>query len=304
MGLTPLVSIIIPTHNRKERLIRLINSIKRNTYSQDKIEIIVIDDASSDQTLEIVKRSFPNVKIMRNDVELFPSACRNLGIGISRGDLIFFVDDDVVLDKDAINELVKILTKYEDIGLVGLVMYYYKNPAKIWCAGVRLFPPIFYPPYLLKKDKRRWELSENLLIECDSIPSAFMTKRTVIEQVGLFDERLPIGWEETDFALRIKKKGYRIVIYTSAKAFHDLPTISEIHITEKRVYWAGRNTVLFYRKHAFIRCLLLHIDITAFILFLLKNNKSVKKFLPSYIKGIKHGLSFHINYLNRSLLSI
>jgi len=290
--LYPLVSIIIPTHNRKESLVRLINSIKKSVYPLNKIEVIVIDDASTDGTLEIIKKLYSDIKIVKNDVELFPSKCRNLGVKMSEGDFIFFVDDDVVLYENTIHELVTALANYNKLGLVGPIIYYYKNPTKIWCAGVRLFPPIFNPPYLIKKDKA-WGSAKSLLIECDTIPSAFMTRRVIIEKAGLFDEGLPIGFEETDFALRIKKKGYKVAVYSKAKAFHDLPS-EGIHISEKRTYYEGRNRVVLYKKHASVRHLFFLLDIVIFAFFLLKNKriKDLNKHLSLYVKGMKDGLSY------------
>jgi len=287
-----LISIIIPTHNRGEKLIRLINSIKKNTYPLNKIEVIVIDDASSDGTSEIIKKLYPDIKIIRNDIELFPSKCRNLGVKMSKGDFIFFVDDDVVLHKDAIRELVTVLANYNKLGLVGPVIYYYESPTKVWCSGVRLFPPVFNPPYLIKKDKE-WEPTKSLLIECDTIPSAFMTKRIIVKEVGLFDEEFPIGFEETDFALRIKKKGYKIAIYSKAKSFHDLPN-ERIHISEKRTYFEGRNRIILYKKHAVGRHIFFQLDVAIFVLFLLKNKriKYLDRHLSLYVKGVKDGLSY------------
>ena len=91
MDKNPLVSIVIPTHNRKKHVERLINSILENTYKN--IEIIVIDDDSTDGTYEYLKEKFgnlPNFKIVRNNKNLLVSGSRNKGIGLSKGELIFF----------------------------------------------------------------------------------------------------------------------------------------------------------------------------------------------------------------------
>ena len=290
----PSVSIVIPTHNRKEKLIRLINSIQRCNYPQSKIEIVVVDDASTDKTFEIVKKNLPEIKILRNNVELFLSACRNLGIKNSQGEYIFLIDDDNVLDENAPGELVKVFAKYKDLGIVGPIMYYYKNPKKVWCAGARLYHPIFIPRNISQAVNTN-NFSQKQLIECDYVPNTFMIKRIMTNHIGLFDERLPIGWEDVDFALRIKKKHYKVVISTWAKVFHDVPLEREVHVTELRAYWRGRNRIVFYRKYAPIRCFFILFDIVGFIIILLKLNKDVKRHLSQYIKGIKNGLTCNIN---------
>ncbi|MBU5689296.1 MAG: glycosyltransferase family 2 protein, partial [Candidatus Aenigmarchaeota archaeon] len=124
----PLVSVVIPTYNRKEMLIRLIKSIKKSTYKN--LEIIVVDDASTDGTYEEIKRKFPDVKIVRNEKNLLLAASRNIGIKNSKGKYIFLIDDDNVVDKNCIYELVKSMENDKNIGIVGPIMYYYSDPKR------------------------------------------------------------------------------------------------------------------------------------------------------------------------------
>jgi GT2 family glycosyltransferase len=234
-----------------------------------------VDDASTDGTFETVKEQFPEIKVLRNNVEQFPSACRNIGIKNSQGSYIFFVDDDNVLDKNTIRELVEIFTKYKEVGLAGPLAFYYKEPRKIWFAGGKFNPPMFIIRSIWQGD----------------VPNAFMIKREITKFVGFFDERFPIGFEEADFALRIQKKGYRIVVSTTAKIFHDVPTNRDFHVTKNRAYWRGRNRVVFYRKHVPARCFFLFVDALGFAILLLELKENMRKFLQ-YVKGIKDGLAF------------
>ena len=90
----PLVSVVIPTHNRKEKLARLIKSILESDYPKDKLEIIVVDDASTDNTFEYIKKKYPQAKIIRNEEEKLLAESRNIGIKASKGKYIFLIDDD------------------------------------------------------------------------------------------------------------------------------------------------------------------------------------------------------------------
>jgi len=261
----------------------------RSKCPQCRIEIIVVDDASTDETFKFIRNLFPQIKLLKNNRELFPSACRNLGIRSSMGNYIFLVDDDNVLDENTISELVKIFTKYKNVGLAGPISFYYTNSEKIFCAGGKLNPPMFFPAHIGQGSSLD-NFSARSLIECDYIPNAFMINKTVIDDVGLFDEKLPIAWEEADFAVRIKKRGYKIVVSTTAKVFHDVPTTKDFHIKKSRSYWRGRNRIIFYRKYVTARCLFIFIDILGFIVLLLKVNKSLRECLFQYLKGIKDGL--------------
>lgn len=284
-----LVSVIIPTHNRRKKLIRLINSVMRSRCPTCDIETIVIDDGSTDGTFEVVRKLFPRIKILRSNVELLPSACRNLGVKSSNGNYIFLIDDDNVLDEKTISELINAFTKHENIGLAGPISCYYTDSGKIFCAGGRLNPPIFSPVHIGQGSSVD-DFSDKRLIECDYVPNAFMIEKTVIDDVGLFDERFRIAWEEADFAMRIKKRGYKIVVSTAARVFHDVPATRDFHITRSRAYWRGRNRVLFYRKHIPVRCIFISVDILGFIALLLKINKSLRKCLSEYLKGVRDGL--------------
>lgn len=289
MRFQPLVSIVIPTHNRREKLLRLIDSIKNSDYPQNSLEIIVVDDASTDKTFETLKEHWKKIKVIRNNMERFPSACRNIGIKESRGDFIFLIDDDNILVENTIVELVSCFRKYEAIGLAGPVMCYLQKPSVIWSAGARLNPPILIATYIRRN--RTGLGSESHVIECDYVPNAFMIRREVAESVGLFDERFPIGFEEADFALRVREKDYKVAVFTSARILHDVPMLKDIHVTEKRAYWRGRSRVLFYRKHEPIRCLFLPIDIIGFVVLLLVLKMNIRKRLSLYINGISEGLS-------------
>jgi GT2 family glycosyltransferase len=118
-----------------------------------------------------------------------------------------------------------------------------------------------------------------------------MIKREITDSVGLFDESLPIGFEDVDLALRIKKKGFRVVVATAAKVFHDVPMARDIHITEGRAYWRGRNRIVFYKKYAAIRCLFAFIDVVGFLILLLKINQSPGKHVLQYLRGVRNGLA-------------
>ncbi len=128
----PLVSIVIPTYNRSFMVLRLLRSIVKNTYKD--LEIIVIDDMSSDQTYKGILTEFPslkNLKVIRNKRKLYTAGSRNLGIKSSKGKYIFFIDDDNVIEKDSINSLVSVFEGNEQTGELGLVNYSYADKKKL-----------------------------------------------------------------------------------------------------------------------------------------------------------------------------
>ena len=113
----PSVSVVIPTHNRKDKLIRLINSILQSNYSKEKLNIIVIDDASTDGTYEKIRKFFPKVYAIRNEKEKLVAGARNLGIKNAKGEYILFIDDDNIVEKNMIKHLVHFMNTHKEFGV-------------------------------------------------------------------------------------------------------------------------------------------------------------------------------------------
>ncbi|MEM2614500.1 MAG: glycosyltransferase family 2 protein [Nitrososphaerota archaeon] len=288
----PLVSVIIPTHNRKEKLIRLINSILESNYPKDRLEIIVVDDASTDGTYNAVKMKFQQVKIIRNERELLPTASRNIGIKNSHGGYLFFIDDDNVVKNDTITHLIDAMESNRKLGLCGPVTVYYSDPFRIWCAGAFLKKPLYYMVHY-KVNSALSELKEKL-IYCDYIPNAYATRKEIIDKIGYFDEKnFPIAWEEIDFAQRVKKAGYDVAVVTLSIVMHDVPKkpyVGSLHIKPKRSYYRGRSRVMFYKKYVSWRLLGLFIDMIGFSYLALKYSNQGTKNINYYVKGVLNGL--------------
>lgn len=283
-----LVSVIIPTFNRKESLIRLINSVLNSTYKN--LEIIVIDDASADGTYGIIKKRYPNITIYRNEKEMLLAGSRNVGIKCSKGDFIFLIDDDNIVDKNAISELVKFMKKSKNV-IISPLMLYYSYPSTIWCAGGKV-DRITYDAhyYYHKKDIRESNLPNS--INCDYNPNAYMMSIEIFDIIGLFDEKnFPISWEDTDFFKRAKFLGFSAKTVTSAKIWHDIPLNKHFHINSLRSYYRGKTRITFYLKYVKWRALFSIFDITYFMFVILfSKNENKKSIIVNYIKGMLDGL--------------
>lgn len=298
----PLVSIVISTYDREKQLLRLLKSIFKNDYRN--IEVIVVDDASPTKISHKIKKLFPQVKLIRNNTEKFPSQCRNIGFKYAVGDLVFFVDDDNVFSTSTIKELSNGLNN-EQVGLVGPIMYYYHEPKRIWCAGAKLNKLLFTHKHMLENEI---DIGYEKPIECDYLPNAYMTSRKILEKMEVFDSNsFPQAFEEIDFALRIRNQGYRVMVLPKAKIWHDIIfSKNKPHRpSQKRSYLRGRSRMLFYRKYAKWRLSLFAIDILSFGLKKLHYHIPLRlKFniIRFYIMGIIDGLLFVDHHSDRHAL--
>lgn len=299
----PLVSIVIPTHNRKDKLIRLIESFLKCDYS--KLEIIVIDDASTDGTVEEVEREYPLVTIYRNARKKLVSECRNIGIRNSHGDFILLVDDDNVVAEDTVKKLVERMLVDKKIGIAGPIMYYYEFPKIIWCAGI-------------ERDNissLTRQIGENKLDEgqfkglkmSNDFPNAFMISKELTKRVGLFDERnFPIMYEEADFGERVRRAGYNVVTVYEAMVWHDISRRDlgrYYHLqNEIMAYYTGRNRIIFHRRYneRIQKLMFLSLFLPLFTLYysvviLFSRLSEKRKILISYLKGVVDGLVAKVN---------
>jgi glycosyltransferase involved in cell wall biosynthesis len=187
----PKVSVIIPTHNRAEYLRSAITSVLNQTY-QD-FEIIVVDDASKDNTQQVVA-SFdePRIKYIRHETGKGDGGARNTGIINSTGDYIGFLDDDDQWLSEKLDFQVAVLENSpQHMGGV------YTGHFDINGADGEIIN-VSYP-------NRRGDLSQYALIESCIITSCVLLRRECFSKVGLFDERIPYC-NDRDMWIRIAKE--------------------------------------------------------------------------------------------------
>ncbi len=248
----PLVSVVIPTHNRKIAVTRCVESILRSNHP--RVEVIVVDDASTDGTLDNLTTLFPNILLVRFEQERMVSASRNAGLKRARGQLVFFVDDDNVVDPNTIAELVKGITANPTAGIAGPIMYYLREPGNVWCSGVNRSLLTSITKFSTEKPNG----SEDCY-PTDDVPNAFMIRRRVFDEVGNFDQiEFAQHLAEGDFAVRAARKGFKAIMVPKAAIWHDVPTrkwpyrgARSLHMSSsRRAYEVARNRIWFMRKYA------------------------------------------------------
>jgi glycosyltransferase involved in cell wall biosynthesis len=192
MSIQPLVSVILPTHNRAKLLARAIRSVLAQTYHH--LELLVVDDCSTDDTAAVVAGfSDPRLRYTRLPKNRYAAAARNIGIRASRGDLIAFQDDD---DVWLIEKLARQVPALLDAGPeVGLNL----------CGKIRLFPDraeyVGGNEAFSRLDfERGGPLDGFMLI---STPG-WLVRRQALLQAGLFDEDMR-AWDDWELASRLAR---------------------------------------------------------------------------------------------------
>ena len=235
----PKFSLLIPTFNRKRLLQRCLEAATSQDYPD--YEVIVIDDASTDGTAEMVCRFFPQVRHLRQKVNQGPAAARNRGIREATGELIAFTDDDCLLPSDFLSRLAAGYQEYPEVAGVG---GYLDPPAEL----LRTNLWARYEFYVTHQVYRAG--SEPYLggVDCPAGGTNSMSyRRKVLEEVGGFDESFPFaGGEDTDLKWRVVSRGYSL-LYVPVRVIH-------LRSYSLRNFWRqyqthGRGVVHFERKH-------------------------------------------------------
>jgi GT2 family glycosyltransferase len=296
----PLISIIIPTYNRKEKLTKLIQSTQKSTYKN--LEIIVVDDASIDNTYENIKKLFPDIKIVRNEKEKFSGETRSIGSKYATGDYIFFLDDDNIIDKYTIENIINVMQYDKSIGIGGPLMFYYNNPKLIWCAGGKL-NRFLRPVHLYSNKNVEGLCLEPILNDIDYFPNAYIVRKELISKVLRDYKNFSHNWEEQDFCLRIKNLGYRIVTVTSSKIWHDTNVSKLTKLGKFKTRDQARSRIIFLKKFGnmqsklFFWLIFFPVSTIYYLFIILFFYKKKCMLINSYIEGTIEGIKSKVTKL-------
>ena len=239
------ISVVIPTFNSWKTLKPCIESIKNQILKP--VEIIIIDNASTDGTSAKVRKIFPKIKLITLGENTGVTGGRNRGIkeASKKSDYIFFFDHDMVAKTRMLKELVCVAESHNDIGIVTPKIYYLSDKKRIWAAGTGV--NLWTGQVLFRGGKDVGQYGE--IEEVQVAPAAMLVKKKVINRIGGFDDKIFAVWEDTDFSFRASKNGYKIMYAPEAVAYHDLSTNPDDEADRLlgRAYYLGRNRIYFMK---------------------------------------------------------
>lgn len=244
----PLVVVVVLNWNGKRNTIECLNSLIDLEYPN--YEIVVVDNASTDGSQEILKSSFPQITMIQNLKNLGFGEGLNVGIreGMQRGaDYVLCMNNDVVVDRHMLEELVQIGELNTNIGGLCPLELSYHKPDRIICAGgeIGIVRGKLYGYGESNVGQYRQVTTTKLL----SGP-AMMLKTSALRKVGLFDNNYFYGPEDQDIALRLTRKGYLLFFVPQARIWHKRRGATNGKITPLNDYFHVRNFLLFSKKNA------------------------------------------------------
>lgn len=245
------IGIVICNYNKSHFVTQCIRSVLES--KEHNFDIYVVDNASTDDSVEKIKSTFGNqVTLIENTENLGGSGGFNAGLRIVRDkgyDYFFCMDDDAQVDEAAIQVLYQYMEENPDVGMAGCRVYHAQMPEYIQQCGLILDFDNCSVSTLYADVKEEGQLPE--VIECDAVAScAVMVRGKVIREtaVGLMPEDNFIYWDDMEWGHRMHLAGYRTVTLGSAKALHQMGA-NERKPTTFVEYYMWRNRLNFFMKY-------------------------------------------------------
>lgn len=216
----PKVSMIVSNFNGLQlNLIKdCINSLIKPNYP--KWELIVVDNASRDNSVAYIKKKFKNYRncfVIQNPINMYSQGL-NIGARKASGKYLAYFNNDVAVSKSYLNNLVKEFERDKKLAIAQGKLLNYKDHTIIDSAGETM--DIFGNPHTLgngEKDKSQYDTPEDILSASGSV---CMIKKNIFKKLGEYDPSYGIGYEDMDLALRARRMGYKIKRFPKAIVYH------------------------------------------------------------------------------------
>ena len=252
------LSIIIVNYNVKEFLQNLVHSLQK-AVSIINHEIIVVDNASDDGSVEFIREKFPQITLIVNQTNLGFSKANNAALKIAKGKFILLINPDTIVSEDTITKMIEFLNEHPDAGLAGCKILNPDGSLQLACR--RSFPgpwtsfckvtglSTLFPKSKLFAKYNLTYLDENSTYEVDAISGSFMMmKREAYEKVGGFDEQFFMYGEDLDLCYRIQKNGYKVYYYPGTQIIHYKgESTKRSSLDETNIFYDAMH--LFVKKH-------------------------------------------------------
>ncbi|MFX1329788.1 MAG: glycosyltransferase family 2 protein [Promethearchaeota archaeon] len=216
----PLVSVIILNYNGRPHLKDCFNSLYNLDFDLDKVELILVDNNSQDDSLEFMENNYKDVKLIKLKKNYGFASGNNIGARKSNGKYIILLNNDTTVDKNWLSELVKVADSSKEIGIVASKIYYFNEKNIIDFAGS-------YGDRCLrtnhagrnKPDSKAHSIQRNILYPCGA---SMLIKKELYSKIGLFDPAYFIYCEDLDVGIRSWICGYKVVIAPQSKIWHKI----------------------------------------------------------------------------------
>lgn len=259
------VGIVICNYNKKDKVLLCIQSLLEQKF-QD-FDLYVVDNASTDGAPAAIADKFgDNVIFLQNEEDYSHDKGRifliqneeNLGGsgGFDRGlseaskrnyEYLMCIDNDAMLDENAVGELVAFLDKHEETGIAASLILNLENPDTIQNFGQKIDFNTFSTEPLFVGEQFYEEIPE--VIFSDAVPAcSLMIRKSITDRIGFLPQEFFLYWDDTEWCTRVRKLGYKVASVKSSQALHAMGARRE-DISTFPTYYAWRNWIYYFILH-------------------------------------------------------
>jgi hypothetical protein len=231
-----LVSVIILNWNGEKYLQSCLRSVLDQTYP--KVEILVVDNNSQDGSVALLETKFPQIRLIKSEVNLGFAAGNNLGINQSSGEYVALLNNDTELDSDWLEELIKAAGTQPHIGMCASKIKYLQERDTLNSTGVIIYPDLTaINRGIGEKDTGQYDLHRSVFCPYGA---AALYRKDMLNQVGLLDEDYFMFREEDELGWRANLAGWKCIYVPTAVVYHYRSAATKVGSPFK-LYYGERN---------------------------------------------------------------
>ncbi len=262
------ISVILVSYNTAKMSVEALNALFLS-QGDFQLEVFVVDNASKDDSVSVLKHAFPQVTLIENKVNVGFGRANNQVLDLITGDYVLLLNTDAFVQPDTLAKTLAYMQSDSTCGVLGVRLIgrngeqqpscrYFPTPINLFAQRSGLAG---FLPKLQMVDDSNWNPA--VTVNCDWVPGCYyLVRRSVIQQVGLFDPLYFLYSEEVDHCFAVKKAGWKVIYYADVKVVH---IGGESAKTDGNVTNAGKqlsvlqaeSELLYFRKnHGMLSCVL------------------------------------------------
>jgi GT2 family glycosyltransferase len=244
----PKIYIIVLNWNGRDDTLVCLDSLRKIDYPN--FDVLIVDNGSSDDSVQAIKKTFPEVAVLETGANLGFAGGNNIGMRYaleSGAAYLFLLNNDTVVDPQVLNSFIDALTYLGKEAILGSKIYYYFEQNRIWYAGTKWENNGF--KHLGMGETDDGQKFNRLTETAYACGCALFVSRTILEKIGFFDEKFFAYFEETDFCYRAKAAGFRSFFVPAAVVWHKVSSSSGGEKSPLFYYYMNRNVMLWAERH-------------------------------------------------------
>ncbi|MCK4579660.1 MAG: glycosyltransferase family 2 protein [Candidatus Marinimicrobia bacterium] len=245
----PKVCCIVLNWNGREYLPACLESLLQMDYGN--LEIVVVDNASTDGSIDTLKTDYPGITLIENQENLFWAGGNNVGLQYAldqEADYTFLLNNDIIVSPELVTRLVARAEADPTIGALGPKIYYHSDPDRIWFAGaeVSMWRGMLRHRGIRELDTGQYDSTTETAYVTGC---ALMVRKAAVQAIGLIDTSFRFYGEDVDYSFRVQRAGYQLALEPEAVMWHKVS--ASLGVTSwRKIGLRLRSNLKLYRRYS------------------------------------------------------